>query len=125
MRPQRPHLNPGRIGTVATTRAMTALVTAILTAGRARAEAPPQMSRQFKIDHVNPDSSVPSVEERNDKPIEFGYYLQDLAAFAVAARRSGNRSLEARYYLAFAKAVPDRATGFARACEALEGANQR
>lgn len=93
-------------------------------AGVARAADLPQMSTRFKINHVDPEASVPGVAERNASPVEFGYYLQDLAAFAAKARRAGTHALEARYYLAFAKAVPDRATGFGRACEALENARQ-
>lgn len=96
-----------------------------LGAAPARAANAPQLSTAFAIDHADPEGSVPGVKERNQKPIEFGYYLQDLASFAVTARRSGDRSLEARYYLALAKAVPDRSAGFSKACEALESAGMR
>jgi hypothetical protein len=102
-----------------------AAVAVCLGAAPAQAANAPQLSGAFPIDHADPEGSVPGIEERNKKPVEFGYYLQDLASFALMARRSGNRSLEARYYLALAKAVPDRSAGFSKACEALESAGKR
>lgn len=79
----------------------------------------------FQIDHANPEASIPSIAARNAKPLEFGYFLQDLATFAEAAKKSGDHLTEARYYGAFTKAVPDSAVGFSKLCEALDSARQR
>jgi hypothetical protein len=79
----------------------------------------------FPIDHANPEASIPSVAARNAKPLEFGYFLQDLVTFAEAAGRAGDHVSEARYYRAFTKAVPDAVAGFSRLCTSLESAHQR
>jgi hypothetical protein len=36
------------------------------------------MSSKFTIDYWNPEASVPSNKERDNNPLEFGYFLQDL-----------------------------------------------
>ena len=82
------------------------------------------MSSQFKINHEDPEASVPSIAARNAKPLEFGYYLQDLATFAEAAAKAGDHHAEARYYQAFAKAVPDASGPFSKLCAALEAGGE-
>lgn len=82
------------------------------------------LASEFQIDHANPEVAIPSVKMRNAKPIEFGYFLQDLVSYAQAAARAGDHASEARYYRAFTKAVPDSRTGFARLCQALDAAHQ-
>jgi hypothetical protein len=93
-------------------------------AGGAKASVTP-LSSEFKINHSDPEASVPSSEARNRQPLEFGYYIQDLVAFAMAAAKSGDHLAEARYYRAFAKAVPDEAIAFSKLCQALEAGGQR
>lgn len=73
---------------------------------------------QFRINHDDPESSIPSIEARNAHALEFGYYLQDLAAEAVYAERRGDDRAAVKYWRAIAKAVPDSAGGFSRACKA-------
>ena len=89
--------------------------------GLAHAEVPlTQLSSEFPINHADPVASVPSVAQQNARPLEFCYFIQDLAAFAAAAGKSGDHLAEARYYRAFAKAVPDESFAFTKLCEALE-----
>lgn len=83
------------------------------------------LSTQFHINHEDPEASVPPMEQRNAKPLEFGYYLQDLIAFAMAADKAGDHLAAARYYRAFAKAVPDESVAFSKLCESLEAAGER
>ena len=95
-----------------------------LAASTARAEPTPgrdQLS-EFKIDDANPEASIPSVEIQNRKPLEFGYYLQDLAAKAESAAKSGDHTAEARYYNALSKAAPTASFGPRKLCQVLETA---
>ena len=91
----------------------------------ARATGIEPLSTQFHINHADPESTVPTEAEKNAKPLEFGYYLQDLIAFAMAADKSGDHLGAARYYRAFAKAVPDESIAFQKLCESLQKAGQR
>jgi hypothetical protein len=83
------------------------------------------LSSEFRIDDANPEASVPGPAARNAKPLEFGYFIQDLLSFAESAARSGDHVAEARYYRAFTRAVPDSAVGFSRLCESLAAADRR
>ncbi len=80
-----------------------------------------QLSK-FHIDDADPEASVPSQESQDKKPLEFGYYLQDLAAKAERAAKVGDHAAEARYYAALAKAAPTAAYGPRKQCAALETA---
>jgi len=91
----------------------------------ARATGIEPLSTQFHINHADPESTVPSDAEKNAKPLEFGYYLQDLIAFAMAADKAGDHVGAARYYRAFAKAVPDESIAFQKLCESLQKAGKR
>jgi hypothetical protein len=107
--------------------AVVAIVIALLGMGRAHAETPkypePEM-RNDQISHIpiddhDPEASVPSEQERNAKPLEFGYFIQDLAARALKAERASDFAKSARYYRALEKTSP---TAFAarKACEMAE-----
>jgi hypothetical protein len=93
-------------------------------AGVARAE--PTVGRdqlsELEIDDADPEASVPSVETQNRKPLEFGYYLQDLAAKAEKAGKAGNHLAEARYYRALTAAAPTTSFAPRKLCDALEAA---
>jgi len=93
--------------------------------GAARATGIEPLSTQFHINHADPQSTVPTEAEKNAKPLEFGYYLQDLIAFAMAAEKAGDHLGAARYYRAFAKAVPDESIAFQKLCESLQKAGKR
>ena len=74
----------------------------------------------FKVDDADPEASVPTVEEQSKQPLEFGYFLQDLAARAERAGKAKDHAAEARYYRALTKAAPASAVGPRRLCDALE-----
>ena len=76
----------------------------------------------FAIDDANPESSVPDVELQTKKPLEFGYFLQDLAAKAEKAAGRGDHAGAARYYGALRKAAPTVAFAPRQMCVELEAA---
>ena len=86
---------------------------------------PGQLSSQFPIDYRDPEASVPSQAERNHRPLEFGYYLQDLLEQAEGARKKNDVQAVVRFYRAVAKAVPDNAKGWSKLCEAYEVVKDR
>ncbi|HLK88998.1 MAG TPA: hypothetical protein VKZ18_03835 [Polyangia bacterium] len=81
---------------------------------------PKEQLSHFQINDLDPESSVPSEEERNAQPLEFGYFLQDLASKASNAGKSGNHAAEALYDRALTKAAPDSAFGPRELCKAEE-----
>lgn len=77
---------------------------------------------EFVIDEEDPESSVPSAEDANRKPLQMGYYLMNLSERADAATARGDHVAAARFWRALGKAVPDRSLSFVRACKAYEAA---
>lgn len=84
----------------------------------AHAGRPGDLATKWPVNDDDPSMSVPSVEQRNSDPLEFGYFLQDLIARANTAYDAGNWSEAVKYYEAMAKAVPDVATAYSRLCVA-------
>ncbi len=82
---------------------------------RAAAEVHPQLSH-FVINFDDPESQIPTIAQRNADPLEFGYFIQDLAAEAVAAERKEDYATAVKFWRASAAAVPDEAISFSRAC---------
>lgn len=80
-----------------------------------------QLSK-IRIDDANPEAGIPDEETQNKRPLEFGYYLQDLAAKAERSAKGGDHAAEARYYQALTKAVPAAAFGPRKLCVALDAA---
>jgi len=95
-----------------------------LGAGVARASGLPNRDHlsDFLIDDANPEGSVPSTELQAKKPLEFGYFLQDLAAKAEKASDRGDHATAARYYGALLKAAPTVAFAPRQMCVELEAA---
>lgn len=86
-------------------------------------EAPP-FDTAFAIDDEDPEQAVPSAEQANANPLEMGYYLMQLAERAELAAKSNHHAKAAKYFRAMARAVPDRATAFGKACGAHAAAGQ-
>jgi len=84
-----------------------------------------QLSQKFKIDDLNPEASVPTDRQRDRNPLEFGYFLQDLLDRAEQARKQGDFPAVVLYYRAVAKAVPERAKGWGKLCEAYQIVHDR
>ena len=81
-----------------------------------------QLSSKFGIDPANPEASVPTLQQANQNPLEFGYFLQDLIEQADTAQKKNDWRRVALFYRAVAKAVPDRAKGWSKLCEAYQRA---
>jgi tetratricopeptide (TPR) repeat protein len=75
---------------------------------------------KFPVDDEHPDRSIPSEDERNAQPLEFGYWLQDLTAKGLNASRKGDHAASARFYEVLANVVADRAVPFVKLCEEYE-----
>lgn len=82
---------------------------------------PGQLSK-YKIDDADPEKDVPTPEQRDKDPLEFGYYLMDLGDLAEKAKAVGDHLKAAKVYRAMAKAVPDVPVAFVKACEEYEKA---
>jgi hypothetical protein len=75
---------------------------------------------KYTIDESNPESSVPTTAQRDENPVEYGYFIMDLGDHAQWAVRDGDHKKAALLYRALAKAVPDMAVGYVKACEEYE-----
>src|SRR4051794_35105774 len=62
-----------------------------------RLTAEDQLSSKFRINDADPESTVPSMKERNANPVEFGYYLQDMLVQAEAVRKAKDYTSLLRY----------------------------
>ena len=80
---------------------------------------------KYSIDDQDPLSSIPTPVQRDNDPLEYGYLLMDLGDRADKASKHGDHLAAARYYAALAKAVPDVAISFRKACEEYSAANDR
>ena len=86
---------------------------------------PGQLSSLYRINNDDPESGVPDVKQRNANPVEFGYYLQDLAAKAEAAEKQHDQRARIRFLRALAMATSEQAKGWSMLCEAYENAHER
>lgn len=99
-----------------------ALLVLVVPAGSSAQDDP--FPSSFPIDPADPVASVPTAQAAAQKPMEMGYFVMNLDARAQAATQAGQHSQAAKYYRAMAKAVPDRATGFAKACRSHAAAKE-
>ena len=77
---------------------------------------PGDIGDKYRVNDDNPIASIPSTEEKNQNPIEFAHFLQDLIARSESAFRKQDWEKSVKYYEAVAVAVPDRALPFSRLC---------
>ena len=82
--------------------------------------AEPGYLSQWTVDDKAPETKIPSEKDRNAAPLEFGYWLQDVALKAEHASRRGNHAAAARFYKALTIAVPERAVGYTKLCSEYE-----
>jgi tetratricopeptide (TPR) repeat protein len=99
-----------------------ALGTAFSPTAHADESSPPTNAKphfqlsQFAINFDDPESKIPTIQERNANALEFGYFLQDLSAEALKAERKNDYRTAVKFWRASAKAVPDEAVAYSRAC---------
>jgi tetratricopeptide (TPR) repeat protein len=71
---------------------------------------------KWHIDKRDPERSIPSSEQRDANPIEFGYFLMDVSDLAEFAIQRKNYAESVPYYKTLIKAVPDRAVSYRKVC---------
>jgi tetratricopeptide (TPR) repeat protein len=98
---------------------------ALLAPAISRAEPSGGLLSKWPVDDAHPESSIPSDKDRNADPLEFGYWLQDVALKAERASGRGDHAAAAAFYGALAHAVPDRAVGFVKMCDEYEALGDR
>lgn len=103
---------------------------ALWAASGVRAEDPalaslPPLPSSMTINDADPESSVPDPALAAKAPLDMGYLMMELSDRAEAAKQKKDYAQAAKYYRAIAKAVPDRAVAFSKACEAHEAAGQK
>jgi hypothetical protein len=84
------------------------------------AAAPHRSMSKWPIDTDHPELGIPSEKDRDAEPLEFGYWLQDIALKGEQASKSGDHAAAARLYVALGQAVPDRAVAFVKLCQEYE-----
>ena len=99
----------------------------LVVSGVARAdESPPDVPpstgwlSKRPVDDQHPEDGIPTESERNADPLEFGYWLQDVALKAERADKRGDHAAALRFYATLAKAVPDRAVAYSKMCNEYE-----
>jgi hypothetical protein len=90
--------------------------------GKSERRVPEQFSTLFKINDDDPESNVPTVQDRSRNPLEFGYYLQDLLTRAEVETKRKDQARVIKYYRALAAALPEEAGGWGLLCEAYQNA---
>ncbi len=78
-------------------------------------EVRPQLSK-WTIHDLDPVRSIPTPEQRDADPLQYGYFLMDLSDRAEAAIRVGKHKKAIPYFEAMAKAVPNRSVSYAKLC---------
>lgn len=91
-----------------------------LWAGTSLAVQEGDLSSKFPIDEDDPIASVPSVEQRNADPLEFGYWLQDMVHRADVPFQEGKWGEAIKYYEALRVALPETAINYSKLCTAYE-----
>jgi tetratricopeptide (TPR) repeat protein len=110
----------GRAATGATGAAVVCCLLSLLTARPAAAVAPMQDLSNIPINDADPEKSIPTLEQQQKDPLEFGYLLQDFLERALAAWKKGDHARAARYYKALTIAAPHAAYGPGKWCQELE-----
>jgi hypothetical protein len=79
---------------------------------------------KFPIDDADPESSIPGPEQAAREPQQVGFLVMELSQRAERALQEGKPAKAARYFRAVAKAAPDRALPFRKACAAHRRAGE-
>jgi tetratricopeptide (TPR) repeat protein len=80
---------------------------------------------KWPIDNEHPEKSVPTDEQRNAEPLEFGYWLQDLALKGEHAVKKGDHQAAIKLFTAMAAAVPEASVSYSKLCDEYEAIGDR
>jgi len=75
---------------------------------------------KWHVDKRDPERSVPTPEQRDANPLEFGYFLMDVSDLAEAALKLNDHKEAVVYFKTLAKAVPERAVSYRKACASYQ-----
>jgi hypothetical protein len=99
---------------------------------RAQESIPPESTpppadhlSRYTIDDANPKGHLPTPQQISRDPVQFGYYLMDLASRADEAEKRGDQRAVIRYFEALATLVPQRSISYGRICKAYEALHER
>ena len=90
---------------------------------RPGAASPIGPSGDFASDRINdkdPESSVPSPEQRDANPMGYAYFVMGLTDRAEKAMKHQDYKAAVRYYKALVKAAPNHSVGYSKLCAAFE-----
>ena len=71
---------------------------------------------KWHIDKRNLEGSIPSPQQRDANPIEFGYFLMDVSDLAEFAIKRKNYAESIPYFKTLIKAVPGKAVSYRKTC---------
>jgi hypothetical protein len=94
---------------------------ALVVAGPARTA----IAERFPINDGDPEHGVPTPAQADARPLDYAYYLQELAARADAATARGDHAAAVRYERALVRAVPDSSIPEQRLCASLQARGDR
>jgi tetratricopeptide (TPR) repeat protein len=75
---------------------------------------------KWHVDKREPERSIPTPEQRDGNPLEFGYFLMDVSDLAEAALARNDHKEAVVYFKTLIKAVPERAVSYRKACAAYQ-----
>jgi tetratricopeptide (TPR) repeat protein len=75
---------------------------------------------KWHVDKRDPERSVPSAQQRDANPLEFGYFLMDVSDLAEAALKRNDHKEAVVYFKTLVKAVPERAVSYRKACASYQ-----
>lgn len=113
-------------GTLNRVTRVTVLLGILLAPSLARADDEPAVPPEYHglskwpVNRADPLSSVPTAEQRDGNPLEYGYHIMDLVDLAGMAIKKGDFAAAAKFYEASVKADPTTAVGYRNACVYVE-----
>ncbi len=84
------------------------------------ATAGSDLSTVFKVNEEDPAGHIPTIEQRNANPLQFGYYLQDLYTRGQLALEKKDYAKAVKYFETLTKILPDRALSFGALCQSYQ-----
>lgn len=79
----------------------------------------------FALDDANPEAKLPTREQSEQRPLQFGYLLMDLEERATLARGRGDYARALSYHRATARLLPERASSHRALCVDYATLNDR
>lgn len=78
------------------------------------------LSTLFPVNDDDPKASIPTEQQREESPVEFGYWLQDMILRAEEGFENDDLERAVKYYEALSYALPHNPTSFRKLCKAQQ-----